>query len=102
MPSFEQRHVNLIVVSNDDLTTTQQTQSDFPHLQLLADVDLSMASAWQVIHPGAALDGGDTNAPTTVLIDEQGQVKRVLRPTRFMSRYSPAELLAEFDEVFPP
>lgn len=97
---FDQRGLQLIAVSNDNLETTSATQADFPHLVLLSDEGQDMARHWQVIHPGAAVDGGDTNAPTIFLIDDRGTVRTYLRPKRFMSRYSPEEVIAACDATF--
>jgi len=42
--------------------------------------------------------GGITVSPTTILVDRRGQVRWVFRPTRFINRLTPAELLAAVDE----
>jgi hypothetical protein len=57
-----------------------------------------MAKAMEVVHPGAGLNKEDTNAPTTFLVDGAGQVRWFLRPTRFMVRLSPSDVLAAIDE----
>ena len=62
---FENRHVRVVAISNDDQPTAQATQADFPHLLIISDPEQNMAKAMQVIHPGAGSVGGDTNAPTT-------------------------------------
>lgn len=90
---FVQRYTQVVVVSNDDQATAKLTQADFPHLIVVSDAQQNFAKAMQVIHPGAAPDRKDTNAPTTFLIDGDGVVRWVFRPERFVVRLSPAELL---------
>ena len=46
------------------------------------EVDQNIAKAMEVIHKGAGRDGSDTNAPTTFLIDDKGQVQWFFRPDR--------------------
>ena len=97
---FAKRHVQMVVISNDKQSTAQATQADFPHLIVVSDADQSMAKAVQVLHPGAGPTGDDTNAPTTFLVDGDGTVRRMLRPERFLTRYSPEEVLAAIDEAW--
>src|SRR5262249_27714139 len=98
---FEQRKVRLVVISNDDQKTAQDTQADFPHLVVLSDADQNMAKALQVIHAGASPDHRDTNAPTTFLVDGTGTVRWLFRPDRFLTRLSPDQLLAAIDQNSP-
>ena len=95
---FAKRHVQVVVISNDKQSTAQATQADFPHLIVVADTDQSIAKAVQVLHLGAGPTGDDTNAPTTFLVDGDGTVRRMLRPERYLARYSPEEVLAAIDE----
>jgi peroxiredoxin len=98
---FAKRHVQVVVISNDDQPTAQKTQADFPHLVVVSDAEQKMAKALQVIHPGAARDGGDTNAPTTFLVDGTGHVSWFFRPDRIIVRLSPEELVAAIDRAWP-
>ncbi len=93
--------MRVVVVSNDDVPTSQATQDEYPHLKVVSDSDQNVARAMQVIHPGAAPDGGDTNAPTTFLVDGGGTVRRFLRKDQFLARPSPEELLAAIDALWP-
>ena len=97
---FDKRDVRIVVISNDDQQAAKATQAAFPHLVVVSDSDQNIAKAMQVIHPGAALDGGDTNAPTTFLVDGGGYVRGLVRPERFIARLSPSELLAAIDEIW--
>src|SRR5437016_2360371 len=96
---FAQRKLRVVVASNDDQPTAQKTQADFPHLIVLADTDQTLAKAMSVIHPGAAQDGTDTNAPTTFLLDGAGKVRWLYRPERVLDRLPPEELLKAIDAV---
>jgi peroxiredoxin len=97
---FNNRNVRIIAISNDDQATAQKTQADFPNLVVISDPEQKMANALQVIHAGMAPDGGDTNAPTTFLIDGTGYVRWLFRPDRFLARLSPSELVAAIDETW--
>ena len=97
---FSKRNVRVVVISNDKPTTAQKTQADFPHLVVVSDSDQNMAKALQVIHSGAGATGDDTNAPTTFLVDGDGRVRQMMRPERFLSRYSPQEVLAAIDATW--
>ncbi len=97
---FAKRQVQVVVISNDKQSTAKTTQADFPHLIVVSDADQSMAKAVQVIQSGAGPTGDDTNAPTTFLVDGAGHVRRMLRPERFLARYSPEEVLAAIDETW--
>ena len=97
---FSNRNVRVIAISNDDQPTARKTQADFPNLIVISDPEQKMANALQVIHPGMAPGGGDTNAPTTFLVDGAGYVRWLFRPDHFIVRLSPAELLAVVDETW--
>ena len=71
---------------------------DFEHLLVLSDKDRGLIDAVQVIHAGSSPEGGDSAAPTTIIVDRTGTVRWVFRPDRVFRRLSPAELLAAVDE----
>jgi len=96
---FADKHTRVVVVSNDDQETARMTQAEFPHLLVISDADQSVAKAMDVIHKGAGRDGSDTNAPTTFLIDGQGQVRWFFRPDRFIERLSADLLLKSIERV---
>lgn len=50
-----------------------------------------------MIHPESALDGGDTSAPTTILIDRGGVVRWLYRPGEAISRLAPDDVLQAID-----
>jgi peroxiredoxin len=91
------RHVRVMVISDDDPQAVQATQADFPHLVVVSDADRNIARAMEVIQPGAGKDGGDTNAPTTFLLDGKGQVQWLYRPDRYITRLAPDDLLRAID-----
>jgi peroxiredoxin len=98
---FDQRHVRIVAISNDPPDAARLTQRVFPHLVIVSDAQQQMAEALQVIHPHAARDGTDTNAPTTILLDGAGTVRWLFRPERFTSRLTPDELLRAIDSNLP-
>lgn len=97
---FAKRNVRIVVISNDDQPTAQQTQDNFPHLVVVADTAQSLAKSFQVIHPGVGPGGTDTNAPTTILVDGAGKAAWFFRPDRFLVRLSPDDLLAAIDRTW--
>ena len=97
---FAQRGVRVMAISNDDQATASLTQAKFPHLKIVSDADQNLAKAVQVIQAGAGTGGGDTNAPTTFLVDGAGQVRWLFRPDRFFVRLSPEQLLAAIDQTW--
>ena len=98
---FDKRKAKVVVVSIEDQQTASATQADFRHLLVIADKDRKLSETLAVIHPNSAADGGDTAAPTTIIVDGSGTVRWVFRPDRFMRRLSPAEVLAALDEHVP-
>ncbi len=98
---FASRLVRVVVIANDNQENARVTQADFPHLQVVADTDQNLARAMRVIHAGSGRDGTDTNAPTTFLVDGQGEVCWLYRSNRFISRLSPEELLSAIEETWP-
>jgi peroxiredoxin len=95
---FEKRKARVIVVSIEDRGEAQKTQAEFPKLTVVADRDRKLIDAVSTLHAQSAPDGGDTAAPTTILVDGDGTVRWIFRPDRVFTRLSPAQLLAAFDE----
>jgi peroxiredoxin len=87
--------VGIVVVSTDNREDAQKSQTQFPHLKVVADTDQKMCQTLKVMH------GEDKAAPTTILIDGQGTVRWLFRPDRFLERLSPAQLLAAIEEHMP-
>ncbi|MGH8525206.1 MAG: redoxin domain-containing protein [Gammaproteobacteria bacterium] len=93
--------VNIVAISMDAREDAQKSQAQFPHLTVVADTDRKMCHTLNVMHPGAGPGGEDAVAPTTILVDGQGTVRWLFRPDRFLTRLSPAQLLAAIDEHMP-
>ena len=100
--AFADRKVRIIAISDDNQATTQETQGLFPHLMIVSDPLQSIAKAAEVTHPSMKPGGGDTNAPTTFLVDDKGYVRWWFRPERYIERASPEQLLAAIDETLKP
>jgi peroxiredoxin len=98
---FAKRQVRLVVISVEPQEQSAATQADFPHLVVVSDAERNLADAVQVIHPRSAPGGGDTAAPTTILIDGSGTVRWTYRPDRVLTRLSPSKLLAAVDREMP-
>lgn len=97
---FARRHARVIAVSLEGRDEAQQTQDDFPHLVVLTDQDRTLSETVDVIHRDSRPGGGDTAAPTTILIDRGGTVRWLYRPARAIARLSPDEVLAAADRHF--
>jgi peroxiredoxin len=98
---FDRRKVRVVVASVEDEEAARATQADFPHLVVVSDARRKLSEAVDVIHRHSAPDGGDTAAPTTLLIDGGGTVRWMFRPERVFNRLSPAQLLAAIDGEMP-
>lgn len=94
---FEKRDVRVVVVSLEGMEDTKATQADFPHLTIVSDEPRRLIDAVEVLHPKSSPTGGDTAAPTTLLIDGGGVVRWAYRPDRVLRRLSVTELLAAVD-----
>ena len=99
---FEDKKVRVVVISVEGPEEAKATQADFPHLAVVSDADHKLSDAVAVIHARSAPDGGDTAAPTTLLVDSSGTVRWVYRPERVLGRLSPSGLLAAIDREMPP
>jgi peroxiredoxin len=97
---FDSRHARVVAVSLDSVEDSARTQEKFPHLVIVSDKEENLATAARTLAPQHAPDGGDTNSPTTVLVDRRGEVRRVLRKERYVERFTPDEVLHEVDEAF--
>lgn len=96
---FAKRQVKVVVISNDDRVAAGLNQQDYPHLTVVADTDQAMAKALHMIHPRASNTGGDTNAPTMVLVDGNGVVRWYARSPSIMNRQRPDDVLRAIDQL---
>src|SRR5436190_9536610 len=87
---FDSRKVQIVAVSIEDREAAEATQADFPHLVIVSDADRQLSGAATVIHEKSAPDGGDTASPSTLLVDGDGIVRWIFRPSRVFNRLSPS------------
>ncbi|MEX2121249.1 MAG: redoxin domain-containing protein [Pirellulales bacterium] len=97
---FEKRKARVVVASLEGHETAKVTQAAFPHLVVVADTDRNLAEALDVIHRQSAPNGGDTAAPTTIVVDGGGTVWWTFRPQHIFGRPSPAQVLVALDSSF--
>jgi alkyl hydroperoxide reductase subunit AhpC len=95
---FPKRHARVVAVSVEGVDDARNTQADNPHLTVVSDESLSLSSAAGLIHPHAAPDGGDTDVPTTILVDRTGTVRWLYRSPSVIERLSPDEVVRAVDE----
>lgn len=98
---FARRNARVIVISMDGPDDSQRTQERFPHLVVLSDSGRGLSEAAEVVHSHASPDGGDADAPTTILVDRAGQVRWLYRSPEIIARLSPDEVLAAIDQHMP-
>src|SRR3954469_9285638 len=98
---FAKRKVSVLVVSVEDREAAKETKAHFPHLTGVSDEKRGLSEAVEVIHKHSNPKGGDTAAPTTLLIDGGGTVRWTYRPDYVLGRLSPAEVLAAIDRNMP-
>jgi alkyl hydroperoxide reductase subunit AhpC len=98
---FTRRSTRVIAVSVDGTEDARKTQADFPHLLVLADESRGLSEAAQLIHPHAAPNGSDADAPTTILVDRHGTVRWLYRSSEVIARLSPDEVLQAIDAHIP-
>ena len=95
---FAKRNARVIAVSIEDQEKAQLTHKEYPHLVVVADAQRNLSKAVGVIHAESAPDGGDTAAPTTLIIDGDGTVRWIFRSESVFSRLTPEEVLAAVDQ----
>jgi peroxiredoxin len=95
---FEKRNARVVAVSLENVEESARTQERFPHLVIVSDADKSLTGAVGLIAPQHSPTGGETAAPTTVLIDGGGVVRWVSRKANYLERTTPDEVLAALDQ----
>ena len=94
---FARRNARVVVSSVDGADDSRKTQADFPHLVVLADEGRGLTDAAALIHAHAKPDGGDADAPTTILVDRNGVVRWLYRSPLVVARLSPDDVLQAID-----
>jgi hypothetical protein len=96
--AFAQRGTRVVVVSMESLEDARLTQRDFPHLEVLCDIDRGLSESAALVDAHAAPDGRDVDLPTTILVDGAGDVRWIYRSPAVIARLSPQEALAAIGE----
>ena len=98
---FARRNTRVIAVSMEGPDDARKTQTDFPHLVVLADEGRGLSDAAALVHAHAKQGGGDADAPTTILVDRNGEVRWLYRPPFVIARLSPDDVLQAIDSHMP-
>jgi peroxiredoxin len=98
---FARRGTQVIVSSVEGTEDAQKTQAQFPHLLVLSDQGMGLSQAAALIHEHAGPGGSDIDMPTTFLVDRQGTVRWLFRPSAVIERLSPDEVLQAIDQHMP-
>ena len=99
---FARRDTRVIVVSMEGLEDAKRTQTDFPHLLVLADESRGLSDAVGLVHARAAPDGRDADTPTTIFINRAGTVRWLYRSPEIIARLSPDEVLRAVEQHLVP
>lgn len=94
---FARRNARVIVASMEGLDDAKRTQSEYPHLLVLADEGRGLSEAAGLVHAKAAPDGRDADAPTTILVDRAGTVRWLYRSPQVLERLAPDDVLQAID-----
>ena len=96
---FARRNVRIVAVSVEGTTDAVKTQAQYPHLTVVADEGHGLSDAVEVIHANSNPSGGDTSAPTTILIDTEGrEVGRLIGPAKWDSPEARRLIEAQFKQ----
>jgi peroxiredoxin len=95
---FEKKNVRIVAVSLDSVEDTAEMKKQFPDLIMISDAEANLSKAVEVLGPQRDQKGNETDSPTTILVDHNGQVRWVFRPDLVLRRLSPEELLKAIDE----
>src|SRR5262249_26196590 len=69
---FSRVGADVVVVSIEGPDEAAQTKRDYPHLTVLSDKQRELSDAIDLINKGFSPDGGDSAAPTILLLDGNG------------------------------
>jgi alkyl hydroperoxide reductase subunit AhpC len=99
---FARRQTRVIAASLEGTEDAAKTQAENPHLLILADDKRGLSEAAGLIHANSnPHGGGDTSAPTTILVDHDGIVRWIYRSGSVVARLSPDEVLQALDAHMP-
>jgi peroxiredoxin len=99
---FQERGARVVAVSLDGRADAAKTQKKFPNLLIVADHDGDLIRNARLLdEDGYSPTGGPLAAPTTVVLDREGVVRWVFRPTRYLERPPPGKVLAAMDDLPP-
>jgi alkyl hydroperoxide reductase subunit AhpC len=98
---FAKRNTRVLVASLEGLEEARNSQTQCPHLVVLADEGRKLSEAAGLIHAHARPDGGDADTPTTIIVDRHGTVRWFYRSPAVLARLSPDDVLREVDRNIP-
>ena len=94
---FARRNTRVVVASLEGPDDAAKTQADFPHLLVLADQGRGLSDVADLVEAHENPQGGDADAPTTILVDRHGTVRWLYRSPRVIARLSPDDVLQAID-----
>jgi len=97
--AFDKAKADVVVVSLEDVPTAAETEREFPHLKAISDERQGLSGAVDLVNRQASPEGKDIAAPTVLLVDGNGVVQWLHRPTRFIARPSTSDLITQIESL---
>ena len=95
MKEFQEARVRVVAISVDRPEESESLRKKAGYTFLfLSDPDAEVIRRYDLLHPGAGVDGHDIARPAEFLVDSSGVVRWVNLTGDFRERATPDELLA--------
>lgn len=95
MKDFQEARVRVVAISVDRPEESESLRKKAGYTFLfLSDPDAEVIRRYDLLHPGAGVDGHDIARPAEFLVDSSGVVRWVNLTGDFRERATPDELLA--------
>ena len=100
LPEFTSRGIRPVAVSVDPPETTRAhiAKNGWTYT-FLSDPKAEVIRRYDLLHPGAGMNGGDTARPAELLIDPTGTVRWVDLTEDYKVRTRPEDVLRAFDQL---
>lgn len=96
---FSKRGLRIVVAAMEDQAEAAKTQQEHPNWIVLADEARGLTDAVNVVHQRGSPAGKDIDTPTTIIVDHNGIVRWLFRPSHVITRLSPDALLQAIDQT---
>lgn len=91
---FNEAGIRPVAISVDNVETTRELVATNKFtFTFLCDPDLTAIRAYDLVHPGAGIDGADIARPAEFLLDSTGTVRWVNLTENYWVRMRPEQIL---------